>query len=208
MPAADRKAQIIDVASALIAERGYWGVSIQDVALRCQITDTAVLHHFGSKEKLLLAVVQHRDEQDRCALAARLGVARADLYDVIRTLPLEKVCEAIVRRNAEQPEIVRLYALLSAEALQPTHPVHDYFFEREQLVIATFASARSTLDVAPAARARLVLAVMDGVQLRWLRNREQIDLVREWRSAARVLFGPQAKAGDGHRSGLRRAGRQ
>ncbi|PIO97068.1 conserved hypothetical protein [uncultured Pleomorphomonas sp.] len=185
----DRKAQIIDVASALIAERGYWGISIQDVAMRCEITDTAVLHHFGSKEKLLLAVVQHRDESDRRALAERLGVERGDLYAAIRDLPLEDVCDAMVRRNAAQPEIVRLYTLLSAEALQPTHPVHDYFFEREQLVIRTFASARSTLGMEPMERGRLVLAVMDGVQLRWLRDRDNIDLVAEWHSATATLFG-------------------
>lgn len=184
----ERKAQIIDVASALIAERGYWGVSLQDIAGRCAITDTAVLHHFGSKEKLLLAVVQHRDEADRIALAERLGVPRDDLYAAIPGLRLEDVCDAMVRRNAEQPEIVRLYALLSAEALQPTHPVHDYFYEREQRAIATFASARSAATLDPDAFARLVLAAMDGVQLRWLRDPGRLDLVTEWRAAASALF--------------------
>lgn len=188
----DRKAQIIDVTSALIAERGYWGISIQDIADRCEITDTAVLHHFASKEKLLLAVVQHRDETDRRALAERLRVERDDLYAAIRDLPLETVCDAMVRRNAAQPEIVRLYALLSAEALQPTHPVHDYFFEREQLVINTFASARSNLVMDPTARGRLVLAMMDGVQLRWLRDPATIDLVAEWQAVATALFGRSA----------------
>lgn len=185
----DRKAQIIDIASALIAERGYWGMSIQDVAMRCEITDTAVLHHFGSKEKLLLAVVQHRDERDRCALADRLGVERGDLYSAIRDLPLEDVCDAMVRRNAAQPEIVRLYTLLSAEALQPSHPVHAYFFEREQLVIKTFASARSSLAMEATARGRLILALMDGVQLRWLRDRDALDLVAEWHAVTAALFG-------------------
>lgn len=184
----DRKAQIIDIASSLIAERGYWGVSIQDIAMRCLITDTAVLHHFGSKEKLLLAVVQSRDERDRCALAERLGFSREQLYERIPELRLEDLCEAMVRRNAEQPEIVRLYTLLSAESLQPTHPVHDYFFEREQTVIRTFASAKCDLGLDPVKRARLVLSIMDGVQLRWLRDRDSLDLVSEWQSAASALF--------------------
>lgn len=184
----ERKAQIIDVVSALIAERGYWGVSIQDVATQCGITDTAVLHYFRNKENLLLTVVQYRDEKDRCALAERLGVSREALYDTIPALALETVCDAMVRRNAEQPEIVRLYALLSAEALQPTHPVHDYFVERERRVITTFASAKSAIDLDPQARGRLILAMMDGVQLRWLRDREHLDLVTEWRSATTALF--------------------
>lgn len=184
----DRKAQIIDVASELIAVRGYWGVSLQDIATRCEITDTAVLHHFGTKEKLLLAVVQHRDESDRRALATRLGIERERLYESITGIRLEDVCDAMVRRNAEQPEIVRLYALLSAEALQPTHPVHDYFYEREQRAITTFASARSDIDLDPEARARLVLAAMDGVQLRWLHDPERLDLVSEWQAAATTLF--------------------
>ena len=83
---------------------------------------------------MLLQSSKKRDEDDRCAFADELGVKREELYSSIPQIELEAVCAAIVKRNAKQPEIVRLYALLSAEALQPNHPVHDYFTKREQQV--------------------------------------------------------------------------
>ncbi|WP_176084589.1 TetR/AcrR family transcriptional regulator [Martelella sp. HB161492] len=189
LKAEDRRNQIIDEASVLISGRGYWGISIRDIALRCGITDTAILHHFGNKENLLLAIIEKRDEDDRQAFAAYLGVRRDTLYEQIQSFAVETICQALVHRNASQPEIVRLYTLLSAEALQPNHPVHSYFVAREQRVIKTFAAARCHLKMDPIARGRLLLSLMDGVQLRWLRDPENIDLIAEWNTAAGVLLG-------------------
>jgi len=123
--------QIIEAAGELISFSGYWAVSLNDIGVRCGVTNAAVLHHFGSKEKLLMAVLAHRDEVDRIALATGLGVERADLYTVLPTIDLSMICAAMVRRNAQQPEIVRLYALLSAESLDPHHPAHEYYQKRE-----------------------------------------------------------------------------
>ena len=163
----DRRAQIIEVATTLISANGYWSVSLHDIGVECGITDAAVLHHFGSKENLLLAVMEHRDEADRSALA--------------------DVCTAMVGRNARQPEIVRLYTVLSAESLQPDHPVHGYFRERDQRAVRTFASARVPGGGTPRL-ARLVLATMDGLQLRWLRDPDGVDLVGEWEAAAAAII--------------------
>ncbi|MCL2895651.1 TetR/AcrR family transcriptional regulator [Brenneria tiliae] len=188
LSAEQRKAQIIGVATSLISERGYWRISLQDIATQCEITDTAVLHHFGSKERLLLAVVQYRDEADRVALAGELGVPRDELYERIPSFELFDICDAMVRRNVAQPEIIRLYALLSAESLQPDHPVHNYFFEREKQAIKTFASARIPHGKSNEALGRLMLAAMDGVQLRWLRDLKGVDLLADWQTISRTLI--------------------
>ncbi|WP_147681334.1 TetR/AcrR family transcriptional regulator [Actinomyces ruminicola] len=183
----ERKAQIIDVATDLIGERGYWGVSIQDIATRCAITDTAVLHYFGSKESLLLAVLESRDERDRRALADLLGLDRGELYDRLPEVALVDFCDALVQRNASQPAIVALYAVLDAESLNPDHPAHRYFQERERLVLESFARTASELPLAPLERGRLALSLMDGLQLRWLRDRS-IDLLAQWRALAAALL--------------------
>nr|WP_217652133.1 TetR/AcrR family transcriptional regulator [Tessaracoccus bendigoensis] len=183
----DRRAQIIEVATTLISANGYWSVSLHDIGVECGITDAAVLHHFGSKENLLLAVMEHRDEADRSALAEALDVPLEQLYESIPALALADVCTAMVGRNARQPEIVRLYTVLSAESLQPDHPVHGYFRERDQRAVRTFASARVPGGGTPRL-ARLVLATMDGLQLRWLRDPDGVDLVGEWEAAAAAII--------------------
>jgi AcrR family transcriptional regulator len=175
-----RRLQIIEAATRLIGQRGFWGVSVQDIAAACGITDAGLLHHFGTKDGLLIAVLERRDRVDDQSLAERLGVPPEALYEAVRDLPLSDVCAAVVARNAEQPEIVRLYSVLNAESLTPAHPAHDYFLAREARVIAFFGSARSELHPDPAVRGRQVIAMMDGIQLRWLRDAEHVDLVSEW----------------------------
>lgn len=177
---ADRRIQVIDAATRLIGERGFWGVSVHDIAAACGITDAGLLHHFGTKDGLLIAVLARRDLVDDESLAERLGVPASTLYEAVRDLPLADVCAAVVARNAEQPEIVRLYSVLNAESLTPAHPAHDYFVAREARVIAFFGSARSDLHPDPLVRGRQVIAMMDGLQLRWLRDPEHVDLIAEW----------------------------
>lgn len=188
LPAALRKTQIVDVATRLIGERGYWGVSIQDIARECEISDTAVLHYFGTKESLVLAVLKQRDENDRAALEKILNIPEGELYERLPEIELVDFCAALVKRNATQPEIVALYAVLDAEALQLEHPAHDYFEQREATVLQGFALAKSTLPLSPKERARFVFSLMDGLQLRWLRDQQGVDLVEEWHRIAEVVL--------------------
>lgn len=50
--AQDTRERLLDQAEALFAERGFYGVSIAAIANELGLTKQALLHHFGSKEKL------------------------------------------------------------------------------------------------------------------------------------------------------------
>ncbi|MBB3047855.1 AcrR family transcriptional regulator [Litorivivens lipolytica] len=54
----ETKTRFIETATRLFAERGYYGVSIAAVANELALTKQALLHHFGSKEKLYGEVLQ------------------------------------------------------------------------------------------------------------------------------------------------------
>ncbi|WP_045748431.1 TetR/AcrR family transcriptional regulator [Actinoplanes rectilineatus] len=181
LPAAERRRQILDVTTRLIAERGFWGLSMQDVADGCGLTVPGLLHHMGSKDSLLVAVLEYRDEQDQRSLLSRLG-APADRFTLAQT------CAALVRRNAEQPEIVRLFAVLEAESLAPGHPAHAYFRKRQEQTLAAFAGLAENRHPAPAMLARQVMALMDGLQIQWLRDPSGIDLVATWDALAGPLL--------------------
>jgi AcrR family transcriptional regulator len=181
MPAAQRREQLLDAATALIAERGYWGLSLQDVADACGITLPGVLHHFGTKDGLLVAVLEYRDRLDEAALAEHL----AERAGAGRTPDLGGVVEAIVARNAGQREIVRLYAVLEAESLTPDHPAHDFFAERQRRTLALL-TRWGPPDGDREALARHVLALLDGLQLQWLRDPD-LDLLDGWRAASRQV---------------------
>ncbi|GIF20006.1 AcrR family transcriptional regulator [Actinoplanes tereljensis] len=178
LPAAERRRQIIDVTTRLIAERGFWGLSMQDVADGCGLTVPGLLHHVGSKDGLLLAVLDHRDEADVRSLDEAIGDASS----------AREICAALVRRNANQPEIVRLFAVLQAESLTPGHPAHDYFAARQQKTLEGFARLLKDLTPDPDGVAVRIAAMMDGLQVHWLRNPAEIDLVAQWEAAAEMIF--------------------
>jgi len=57
MSAVERRAQLIDVARGLFAERGYDGTSVEEVAARAGVSKPVVYEHFGGKEGLYAVVV-------------------------------------------------------------------------------------------------------------------------------------------------------
>ncbi|HWS39133.1 MAG TPA: helix-turn-helix domain-containing protein, partial [Actinoplanes sp.] len=116
LPAAERRRQILEMTTRLIAERGFYGLSMQDVADGCGLTVPGMLHHVGSKDSLLVAVLEYRDEQDALSLAGKLGRPVHQLW-IEGEITLAEVCTAVVARNVGQPEIVRLFAVLEAESL-------------------------------------------------------------------------------------------
>jgi AcrR family transcriptional regulator len=182
----------------LIAERGFWGLSMQDVADRCELTVPGLLHYVGSKAGLLVAVLEHRDVDDAKSLRARLHVGEDEVPDDWSEggpegVDLRQLCAATMRRNAEQPEIVRLFAVLEVESLNPGHPAHEYFAVRQDRVVASFAALAAGLTDHPERLARRIVAMMDGLQMQWLREPGTIDLVEEWEAAAETLFGAAAR---------------
>ena len=195
LPAAQRRRQIIDVATRLIADRGFWGVSMQDIADGCGLTVPGLLRHVESKVGLLIAVLEHRDIEDARSLRSHLGASEDEVpLDWSAGGPagvgLRRLCEATMRRNAIQPEIVRLFTVLAAESLEPAHPAHTYFARRQQVATAAYTALAGQFTDRPETLAKQVIAMMDGLQIQWLRHPESTDLVREWEIAAEALFAP------------------
>ncbi|MEO1323044.1 MAG: TetR/AcrR family transcriptional regulator [Pseudomonadota bacterium] len=61
--ATDTRAQFLDCAEMLFSERGFYGVSIAAIANELGLTKQALLHHFGSKEKLYGEVLKRISDQ-------------------------------------------------------------------------------------------------------------------------------------------------
>ena len=54
----DTRERFISAATKMFAERGFYGTSIASIADRLPFTKQALLHHFGSKEKLYAEVLK------------------------------------------------------------------------------------------------------------------------------------------------------
>ncbi|HET8561690.1 MAG TPA: TetR/AcrR family transcriptional regulator [Marmoricola sp.] len=63
MTAAERREQLIEIARGAFSERGFDGVSIEEIATRAEVSKPVVYQHFGGKEGLYAVVVDREVRQ-------------------------------------------------------------------------------------------------------------------------------------------------
>ncbi|MGY1649780.1 TetR/AcrR family transcriptional regulator [Geodermatophilus sp. SYSU D01119] len=75
MTGAQRREQLVAVGRAVFAERGYDGTSIEELAVRADVSKPVVYEHFGGKEGLYAAVVDREMQRllDRFTAALAQG---------------------------------------------------------------------------------------------------------------------------------------
>lgn len=168
-----RREQIVESAAQLFARVGYRSATIPQIAEHVGISRTGLLHHFPTKESLLAAVLALRDAEDIAFLADDESPLGA----------LDRLVD-LARRNTQQPHLVALFAVLSAEAGDPEHPAHDYFVGRYERARARLVVLLRRADEAglladgvdPAGEATSLVALMDGLQVQWLLAPDRVDM--------------------------------
>lgn len=72
MTAAQRRRQLLGVARALFAEKGYEAASVEELALRADVSKPVVYEHFGGKEGVYAVLVDREVEQLTGAIVASI----------------------------------------------------------------------------------------------------------------------------------------
>lgn len=81
--------RLIEVATALFAERGYEGASIEAVLEQAGVSRGSLYHHFSSKERLFEAVVEVVQARvGEATLAAADAGGRTEAHELIRAAEL------------------------------------------------------------------------------------------------------------------------
>jgi AcrR family transcriptional regulator len=172
-----RRRDILDAATEIFGAKGFTGGTLQEIADQVGMTHAGLLHHFGSKDALLLEVLQHRDETDVADLEEQHIPDGMDLFrHLVRT----------AFANADRPGIVQAYAVLSAESVTHDHPGREFFEKRYQTLRAEVAHAFAVVCAERGIRepetiayaSTSILAVMDGLQVQWLLDPTALDLGR------------------------------
>ncbi len=174
----ERRAEIVRAALEVIAERGYRGASLAAVAERVGLTQQGLMHHFPTKDALLVAVLQERDQWD----AVPGSRWRTDLL------------AALVEYNAMRPGIVQTFSALLGESVTEGHPARTFFSERYTRVRASMAEMlraeygdRLPNGLTPERTAPLLVAVMDGLQYQWLLDPSSVDMPGSFRDFLLLL---------------------
>ena len=167
-----RRQAIVDEALAVFARTGFHGGSLREIAKRVGVTPAGLLHHFADKEELFAEVLRQRDETVRAAAG-----------DPAEHTLIEQA-KRVVAHNQTSRGLTSLYAIVSAEATDSEHPSHADFAARYRVRADEAAeilrrgqeSGEVRADIDPEHAARLISAVMDGIQLQWLLD-ESVDMV-------------------------------
>ncbi|GLX96915.1 TetR family transcriptional regulator [Herbidospora sp. NBRC 101105] len=179
-----RRRAMVDAAIELFARQGVRGTGVAAVAERAGATPSALIHHFGSKDGLVQAVLE---EADRRALE-RLSASP----DAEPTL--DQAFEWFVRdaghTAAADRDLAALHTTLTAENLEPGAALHTWFRDRGRALRAHLTSlygramadgsARAELD--PSILAAETAAFIEGAHLVWLLDPERVDLAAVHRS--------------------------
>ena len=183
---AGRRQQIVDAAVEVFSSAGYRRGSLRDVADKVGLSQAGLLHHFPSKEHLLEAVLTWRDDVTQQLMGDPLPQG----VDFLRAMV--KAAE----HNATTPELVEFHVIVSAEGTSACHPVHEYFVDRYARVLAftraAFERAAEEGQLRPgtdcASAARTLIAVMDGLQIQWLLDREGVNMADDLRRYLQPLL--------------------
>ena len=177
---ADRRQLIIEAAIPIIGQRGYYGFSIKSLAEACALTVPGVLHHFGSKEAILMAVLDYRERTDFEAVWKDLPFRDAKKLEAFSLTEFKHLLRATIVRNSTQPDILRLGSMLRIEALYPGHPAYEFFRDRNQRTLRTYTHMLTGKVAQPRVTATQVIALMLGLEFLWLGSPEMVDFVAQW----------------------------
>jgi AcrR family transcriptional regulator len=125
----DRRRAILDAALEVFAAEGPSGGGLAEIGARAGTTRAGLLHHFGSKEELLLAVIKERDA------AARHGfveLTRIGGVEMLRGL----VAYALQAR--EEQALFALHTSLLALGLH-NRAIGEYFAARAEGILDALA---------------------------------------------------------------------
>lgn len=161
----DARTRILDVAEALVQERGFNAISYADVATQLGVTKPAVHYHFASKAALGAALIERYRENFAAALAALdderlsppVALARyADLFQQVLVRDRLCLCGMLAAEIATLPEPMRA-------------SVRGFFDDSEMWLTGVVERGRADgslrVTATPATHARTLLGAFEGAML-------------------------------------------
>jgi AcrR family transcriptional regulator len=163
------KQTLVARAAEAFSDQGFQAASLRSIARAAGVDHSTLLHHFGTKTDLLLAVLEWQDEQHVSGeLPGGASAAEANADEIAQGFV------DAARRNLDAPGLVRLLSMLTAEAGAPEHPAREVLQRRQHMVRDIMASvirdqresgALADDGLTPEAGAAVVVATWEGLQV-------------------------------------------
>jgi AcrR family transcriptional regulator len=167
MTGTERRQQLIGIARSLFAERGYEGTSIEEIALRANVSKPVVYEHFGGKEGLYAVVVDRE-------MSALLDGITSSLTNNRSRVRVERVALALLTYVEERTDGFRIMIRDSPAAISSgtySSLLNDAVNQVSSILAGDFARRGLDPELAPLYAQALVGSVSMTAQW-WLDTRE------------------------------------
>jgi AcrR family transcriptional regulator len=170
----ERREAILHAANDVFAAQGFHKAALSTIAKQVGLSEPGLLHHFPSKEHLLLELLAMRHEHD----AERVARAMQDHATFLDALL------GLCRENEDTPGLVRLFTILAAESVDDDHPAHEWTVDRYRTLRERFATRIANEqadghidpDIDAERLAPQLIAMFDGLQVQWLLDPDAVDM--------------------------------
>ncbi|MEV6445734.1 TetR/AcrR family transcriptional regulator [Amycolatopsis sp. NPDC051716] len=182
---AETERRVVDAAMALIARSGSRAVTLAEVGEAAGYSRGIVYHHFGSRERLLEAVVDEAQRFD-------VPVYQGDGLDYLVRI-IEAYLRNVVRRTPSARAFLQLWgeAIAADPVLAPLFARRDADFRQllADVVRQGVADGSIRPDANPAAAAVLIVALVRGTGLQLIAQPPVRNVPALIREAARSVRG-------------------
>lgn len=167
-----RREAILQSTLEAFSELGSRGASMTAIARKVGISPALLQYYFATREDLLQAVITEWDREN-----AVRGQGLTHFAHFVRA----------IEHNVQIPGIIHLYMTCVVEATDPDHPHREFYAQRYHKLspgIVGEVQRQQTAgilrpDLDPERIARIILATIEGLQIRWL-HEPHFDLVDEF----------------------------
>jgi AcrR family transcriptional regulator len=168
----ERRVAILRSALDVFSEVGSRSASMSAIARRVGISPALLQYYFASREDLLQAVITEWDADNLMR-----GEGRSEFSRFLTA----------IHHNMQIPGLIHLYMTCVVEATDPEHPHREFYVERYARLTPSIveeirnqqAQGIMEPDLDPVRVARILLAAIEGLQIRWLHERN-FNLMEEF----------------------------
>lgn len=179
--------KIIREATIIFAQNGFRGTKLSEIARAVDMSEPGLLHHFPSKDNLLISVLEERDRADR----QKYGYVEGNDLDVIAAF------RELVGHNETIPGLVKLFTVLVAESITADNPGHEFFVNRyrelreigTELIKKSQEKGEIRDDISAEDLIVMIFAMMDGLQIQWLLEPNKISMTKIFDLFVQFLMG-------------------
>lgn len=169
MTGPERREQLIEIARALFAEKGFEGTAIEEVASRAQVSKPIVYEHFGGKEGLYAVVVDREVRALLDSVRSSLLIDDATSRDLIEFAALALL--DYVENRTEGFRILVRDSNVGSSAGSFASILSDVASQVEDILVDEFRARRLDARTAPL-YAQMLVGMVGLTGQWWLDNRK------------------------------------